>query len=151
MTTIACNKDELAGDLQFTNMSDFSKWKGVTKVYRFEPHEKTYSVCPFIVGFAGTAQDIITVSEFFSQPDEFNQLPKVKGLRGLVLTERRDIFVFDTYTHWIKVNQPYMAIGTGAPFSMGVLAAGGSPTEAIKVAMKHDSFTGFGVKSLRFK
>ena len=137
----------MACDLQFTESN--SKWKGLTKVYAFAAHPKTYSKCDFIMGFAGAASAIIAVAEFFSLPDVVKP-PKIKGLTGLVLTQQGKIFAWDDYDKWLLVNQPYAAIGSGSPYAVGVMANGGTPKEAVKAAIKHDIYSGFGVKSLSF-
>jgi ATP-dependent protease HslVU (ClpYQ) peptidase subunit len=151
LTTIVCNLEEMAGDLQFTNVVTGYKFKGKTKVYKFQPHDLHYPNGEFIVGFAGTASDIVTVAEFFSNPEGFRTPPKVRGLTGLVLTSKKEIFYFDTFTNWIRVGDKYSAIGSGAQVALGVLASGGSPTEAIKIASKHDAYTGMGMKTESFK
>jgi ATP-dependent protease HslVU (ClpYQ) peptidase subunit len=151
MTTIACNKQEIAGDLQYTDMNNASKFKGSPKVYKFEKHKDTYPHCDFYVGFAGTAQDIIVTAEFFSRPHQFDKPPKVKGLIGLVLTEEGEIFTFDSYDKWLKVNEPFGAIGSGQGIAMGAMMAGATPTEAIKIASKKDTYTGMGVKTYKIK
>lgn len=138
----------MACDLQFTDGT--TKWKGKTKIYKFKAHPLIYPVCDFIVGFAGTASDIISVAEFFSMPDVIKP-PRIRGIfRGLVLTEEQDIFTFDHYAQWLAVNDKYAACGSGQTVALGAMAAGASPKEAIKHASKHDAFTGFGVKTLKF-
>lgn len=137
-------------DLQFTNMDSGNKWKGKTKVYKFKAKPDTYAFCDFIVGFCGNASDIVTISSYFEFPEMFDKPPKTKGISGLVLTADKDIFVFDDYTRWLAVNEPFAAIGTGANYAIGAMSSGKTPKEAVRVAMKHDAFTGFGVKGYRF-
>lgn len=137
-------------DLQFTNTASGNKWKGKTKIYKFSPHPDTYPVCEFIVGFAGSASQIITIAEFFSAPDNFNKAPKVGPCLGLVLTAKGQIFMFDDYTKWLAVNEPYHAIGSGSDYALGAMALGATTKEAVKIASKHDSYSGMGVKTLKF-
>lgn len=145
ITTIACNNEELYGDLQYTNNNTGGKWKGKTKVYRFDSTE-LYSE-PFFVGFSGSANDVISIVHYWSNPEAFgNKPPKVSGCAGLVLTQSGDIFLFDHYAKWLRVDQPYMAIGSGQSYALGAMAAGKSPREAIRIASKHDSYTGMGIK-----
>lgn len=151
MTTICCTKEEIASDRQFTNFNNGNIWRGKTKIYQFDPHQDTYPVCKFMVGFAGTAQDFVTIAEYFSMPESFNKPPNTKGCLGLVLTENGDIFTFDNYTKWLRVEQPYAAIGSGAGYALGALAAGKPPSEAIKIASKHDAYTGLGIKTYSWK
>lgn len=149
MTTIAASKIEktIAGDLQFTEGTQ--KWKGKTKIYKFKAHELTYPHCDFLAGFCGKASALVAVAEFFSRPED-TKPPKVSGLSGLVLTENGDIFVFDDYKCWIAVGQDYASIGSGSSVALGALASGASVKEAIRAASKYDTYTGMGVKELKF-
>lgn len=151
MTTIACNKEEIAGDLQYTDMGSGTVFRGSPKVFMFEANKNTYPVCPFYIGFAGTAQDIVLTAEFFSRPDQFDKPPRIKGLTGLVLTAKGDIFTFDSYDKWLIVKEPYGSLGSGGGIAMGAMLAGATPTEAIKIASKKDIYTGMGVKTYRIK
>lgn len=151
MTTIACDRKELAGDLQFTEQGSGFKFKGKTKIYKFAAHPTTFDDCDFMVGFAGTASNIITVAEFFTLPETFPRPPKVKGLSGLVFTKKGDLFIFDDYDKWLIVNERYAAIGSGGAIALGAMSAGKSPTEAVKIAGKHDAYTGFGIRTLSWE
>jgi hypothetical protein len=147
VTTIAVTKDEIGCDLQYTEGTH--KWKGAPKVIYFEPHELTYPVCPFYIGFSGSANDIVGVAEFFSRP-ESTKAPRVKDLKGAVLTAKGDIFVFDHYAKWIKMAEAYYAVGSGAHYALGALGSGASVKDAIKIASKKDPFTGMGVRTFKF-
>ena len=141
MTTIAVNKDSLYGDLQYTNGS--YKFKGNGKVFKFKAHPL---ICEsdYIAGFAGSANDLIDVKHFFEDPE--SKPPRARELYGLVLTMEGKMYRFDNYKRWFELNEPYSAIGSGRDFAMGAMALGASPKEAIKIASKHDVFTGMGVK-----
>lgn len=150
MTTIACNKEEMYGDKQFTTIATGDKFRGKTKVYKYEAFEGIYD-CPFIVGYAGSANDIITVHSFFAHPEMFSKPPKAPdALTGLVLTADKHIFVFTNYMQWLVVDEPFHAIGSGSGYAMGAMAAGASPLDAVKLAAKHDAYTGFGYKGHSF-
>lgn len=140
----------MAGDLCYTQ-NGMVQWKGKTKIYKFNAHPDTYPHSDFMVGFAGTANDIITAVEFFSMPDNFKKVPNIKGLTGLVLTAQEDIFMFNDLGRWLGVNEPYASIGSGSPFALGAMAAGATPKEAVKAATARDPFTGLGIKVLKFK
>ena len=150
LTTIACNKEEMYGDLQFTNTGTGNKFKGRTKVYCFNAHEDVYPV-DFIVGFCGVASDIVTAISYFSSPENYKRPPRIKGLSGLVLTAQKNIFMFDDYTKWLAVNGPYYAVGSGSAYAIGAMSLGASPEEAVRAAMKHDAYTGLGVKGFNIK
>lgn len=132
--------------MQYTNNVTGNIWKGKTKVYRFKASPDTYNDCDFIVGFCGNASDVITICNYFNFPELFKTPPRVRGCGGLVLTAERDIFMFDDYTKWLIVNEPFHAIGSGSPYALGAMAQGASPKEAIKIASKQDAYTGLGIK-----
>lgn len=134
------------GDLQFTNNANGNKWKGKTKVFKFKAHELTYPECDFIMGFCGSAADLAEVATFYDYPELHKRPPKGRNLSGLVLTANREIFVFDHYSTWLRVNQPFLAVGTGSTYAIGAMAMGASPKEAVRAAMKHDIYTGYGTK-----
>jgi ATP-dependent protease HslVU (ClpYQ) peptidase subunit len=145
LTTIACNREEMYGDLQYTIAS--GKFKGRPKVQKFKANDHTYHE-DFLMGFTGSAADMIPVISYFLRPDLYDKPPKSR-VTGLVLTASGNIFVFDDYTKWLGVDQDYYAMGSGAPFALGALQSGASPKEAVKVAMKHDIYTGMGVKGYK--
>ena len=147
MTTIAVNKDAMACDLQFTNLNTGYKFKGKTKIHKFRAHPDTYGACDFMVGFCGQASEMIIIASFFENPDAFDKAPKA-NCSGVVLTAKKDIFIFDDYRKWLIVNLPFTAVGSGAAYALGALDNGASPKEAVKIAMKHDAYTGYGAKEL---
>jgi hypothetical protein len=149
ITTIACNKEEICGDLQLTNQVTNTKHKCGSKVFKFKAHELTFPECDFYMGFAGTAEDLMIVSDFFSFPEAFSKPPKTGKITGLVLTEKKEIFVFESYNKWIKVSESFCAIGSGANIALGAMAAGATPTEAIKYTSKLDVYTGMGYKTFK--
>lgn len=142
----------MAGDQQGT-LGDGRKIKVTTKLYMFDPNPLTYEYGRFMVGFAGTTNDKIVVSDFFMFPEKFDGPPALSApdeFQGLVLTEKKEIFYFYHPAHWVRVNQPWFAIGSGAAAAMGALHMGATPLEAVKAASKVDSFTGMGFKTLDF-
>lgn len=149
MTTIACNRDEIVCDLQYTT-EGYGKFKGNPKIYEFEPS----SIYPtsYFVGFCGTAREMFTVGDFFASPDSYESIPKVETeVAGLILTKDKKIFMFDSGLRWIEVKDQYFAIGSGASFAKGAMASGKTPLEAVRIAMKHDPYTGYGTKVFKFK
>lgn len=49
---------------------------------------------------------------------------------------------------WIEVDLPF-AIGSGAGFAIGAMAAGKTPKEAVKIAMKFDAATGGKITEIK--
>lgn len=133
------------GDRQFTNNHTGLKWRGASKVFKFKAHER---VCDkdFIVGFAGNASEMVDVCNYFEHAEMFDRLPRIRNLSGIVLSSNGDIFKFDTYTRWLRVEQPFIAIGSGAEYAMAAMDCGKTPREAIRIASKYDVWTGMGLK-----
>jgi ATP-dependent protease HslVU (ClpYQ) peptidase subunit len=138
----------MAGDLQLT-ISGTQITKCRTKIFKIDPN-LDYFTEPFIVGFAGDAQEIIDVLDFFEHPELFPKPPRIKGTQGLVLTQSKKIFQFTNPTSWIEINDKFAAIGTGGTYALGALNTGASPKEAVNAACKLDPFSGQGVKTLKF-
>lgn len=146
MTTIACNKESMYGDLQWTHGQN--KWKGDGKVFKIKPNPDFPVKCPFLIGMAGTVDDIMIVRSFFQYPELVGRPPRLRGsVNGLVLTFDGDIFTFEKeYTTWTRYNEPYSAVGSGRDLAIGAMSAGKTPKEAVKIAAQRDIFTGMGVK-----
>ena len=148
MTTIACNKEEMAGDLQLTiSGTQISKCR--TKIFKIDPNPD-YFPEPFLVGFAGDAGEIVDLLDFFEHPEVHQKPPRIRNTQGLVLTASNKIFQFTNPTNWIEINDKYAAIGTGSSYALGALSAGASPKDAVTAATKLDPFSGMGVKTLKF-
>jgi ATP-dependent protease HslVU (ClpYQ) peptidase subunit len=148
MTTIACNKNEMACDLQLT-IQGVVKSKGKTKIFKIKANEMH---CPedFIIGLAGDASASLEVVDFFERPEIYKSPPKVRGVSALILTDTGKIYMFDNPLKWIAINTEYASIGSGAQTALGAMYSGATPKEAIKAAMTVDPFTGMGTKSLKF-
>lgn len=123
--------------------------KTKTKIFKIPAHERHYHE-DFLIGFAGTASEIIDIVDFYMNPDLYERMPRTKGLTGLVLTESKKIYMFDTPGKWLAVNTPYCAIGSGLHVALGALSVGASPKEAVIAASKVDPFTGMGTKVISF-
>ncbi len=144
MTTIVATKTEIGSDLQFTTDTGY-KFKGKRKLYFFESIPIMRLEEPCWVGFAGTAEDALTVVDYYYSPELYGKPPKVQKMQGLVLTAKNKLFTFLTPFKWIEVNEPYFAIGSGSPYAMGSMAQDQNIKAAIKAAMKFDASTGMGI------
>lgn len=145
MTTIAANRSQIAGDRCATHSGGF-RFKIKSKLYTFNspliyPH-------PFHVGMAGNIESFPDIIDFFTNPAEAKKIPRLKGGEGIILTENGKLFCFSIPTIWVEVDQEYYAVGSGANFAMGAMAAGDTPEDAIKKAMRHDTGTAFGVTKI---
>jgi hypothetical protein len=125
------------------------KTKGKTKIYMVAPHE-LHSPEPFIIGFCGTASDIIDVMDFYEHPENYKRFPTTRNLSGLVLTLSGSIFQFDSPGKWLAVDNKFAAMGSGSPAAYGALHSGATPKQAVLAAGKVDPYTGMGTKLLSF-
>ena len=148
MTTIAANLNEMCGDLQFT-INQSLMTKGKTKVFRIKANDLHYNK-DFIIGFCGQASEIMDVVDFYEHPEDYKQFPKTRNLLGLILTEDKRIFQFDTPSKWIAVCGGYAAIGSGASAAYGALHMGATPRQAVLAATKVDPYTGMGTRLIKF-
>jgi hypothetical protein len=103
-----------------------------------------------MVGYTGTVQSAYNILDWLADPDE--KVPKGhKDSTFLALTEDGKIFCFNNPKQWIEIDGPYYAVGSGCDFALATLSKGGTPKEAIEVAMKHDIHTGMGVQEFSFE
>lgn len=144
MTTIALTTSEIGSDLQYTEGN--RKWKGGPKVFFCEKHPLTYPICDFYLGLCGKASELLQVADFFRHPEQIKLPKKLSGVSGAILTVEGDIFCFDDPNVWIKVLEPYYAIGSGCEYALGALAQGSTVKQAIQLASKFDVRSGLGTK-----
>lgn len=141
MTTIACNRESIACDLQVT--SGNTRFKVKTKIFSFDPHERTYNK-PFMVGYCGEVEQALDVIDWLTYPDA--PIPRRKKVEFLVLTQDKKIFTFYNPTQWIEFDEPSLAIGSGADYALAAMRVGKTPKEAVEVAAKLDIKTGMGIR-----
>lgn len=145
MTTIAANKNTIACDLQFT-YGENVKMKGASKIIEFKgPWCKQFFNAEYAyVGFAGNVNKWCEVVSWITV--SVDKIPKLKGIELLALTSNNELFYGSGLTHWMRLERPFFAIGSGSHLALGAMEAGKSPMEAVKVAAQHDVFTGLGYK-----
>lgn len=147
MTTIAASRTQIAGDRQATH-SGGMKFKIKTKILTF--HSSIYPV-PFHVGLCGNLENFPEICNYFQYPEEYKKPPKITGTEGVVLTEKGELFMFFKPGMWMKLDQPFYAVGSGMHFAMGAMEQGASPYEAVKAASKLDPNTGMGVTKIELE
>lgn len=128
-----------------------SKFKIKTKIFKFPPHPLMYPKGEFLVGFAGNVNEWMEAADWLQNPENYGKPPSIRDMSGLVLTCKKEIFLFSKVTNWLKIETGFHSIGSGSSFALGALTNGASPSEAIRTAMKHDIGSGLGVKTLGFK
>jgi ATP-dependent protease HslVU (ClpYQ) peptidase subunit len=124
------------------------KFKGGPKIIKCPPNEMFGQKDEFLMGFAGVAHEMISLMDFFLNPDLGMKIPKTRDTKGLILT-KKGIYIFDTPGQWMNVDERFHAIGSGSVTAIGAMHAGASTLEAVKVAAKVDLYTGMGYKTLK--
>lgn len=147
MTTVACNKKEMACDLQYT-YGGTTKFKGPPKV--IEVPESTcrevFGVKKALIGFCGTAEKFALVVEWLHDPKE--KPPKLgKNFEMLMLNDRGEIYHATTVVNWLRLHEECFAVGSGMQYAMSAMQLGKTPAEGVKVAAKYDTGTGMGIKT----
>lgn len=150
MSTIAFKNGVLAADTQVTRGSTtLDGW--VRKIHEAEG---------LLFGAVGEPTQ---VSVFFKwaqagMPEDITdfKLPVIEDEDGpatcdfMFIDEEGTIWSSDTFTFpaFFPMHADYHAIGSGASFALGALAFGADAEEAIRIAAKHDMYSGGGVISL---
>lgn len=143
MTTIACNKEMMACDLQATGGY---KFKLKTKIIVVEDNQFTemFNVKKLILGAAGTLSELADIWTWAYMPE--GKMPRTRNLQYLMLTGDGRIMYSENFISWAQMDQKFAAVGSGSPFAMAALESGKDPLEACKVAAKLDPGTGMGYK-----
>lgn len=147
MTTIACNNKEMSGDRQFVYAGNV-KYTGTTKIHQFDnDFAQVFEASRIAVGFCGNVGCFPDALDYMR---EGGKIPKLSNMEMLLLTDTGNIYWGSTFKDWVQIEKPFWAIGSGMGFALPVLETGGSPQEAVEMAMKFDINTGAGVTTISF-
>jgi hypothetical protein len=148
LTTIAINKQGIAGDKQFT-YNGTTKMLGKTKIFEVpaDTAKGVFGCKKVLVGFCGDAVPMNRAVRWLWEPT--SRSPKLKNIEVLVLTDRKEIFHGNDFRSLLKIEDPYAAIGTGMQYALGAMRSGKTPLEAVKIASAYDIYTGMGFNELR--
>lgn len=142
MTTIACTKTGIACDRQATHGGGmiFTLDSKVMKI----PVGNEFLEEGGWIGFAGAVCYAVPAVNWIVDPS--GKAPRAKNCEFLVLSNSGDIYYLDEPTNWMKVGEPYFAIGSGMHYAAAAMASGKTELEAVKIASKFDPNTGRGFK-----
>lgn len=129
MTTIACNKDTMAGD---SRCADASSMCNVTKIFRIG--EK-------LVGVAGAYANCMEFIKWMRGGMDADMVPDMDNVYALVLSSR-GIAQYDGHPTPFYVRDKFAAVGSGCQAALAAMICGKTPSEAVRVAAKVDSHTG---------
>lgn len=140
MTTIACNRREMAADGKIT----FDRGD-----YLIRTRRKIVRAGVAIVGSCGDLADGEKFVRWFASGQPDNRRPKL-GEDFLALVLRPGgIFLFDEDCGEIEIECGWHAIGSGEQAARTMLSLGRSPREAVRKAIEFDNASGPPVIALR--
>ena len=128
----------MAGDRLFVHPSNM-KLIGKSKIFEV-PHPEVFGVDKCYIGFAGNAGAFGTIISWLSTPEE--KQPRFSGVEMLLLTNNGEILHGTTLRNFMHITEPHYAIGSGMMYAQAAMSAGKTPFEAVKIAAKHDIYTG---------
>ncbi len=143
MTTIACNREEMAAD-SLTIIEDlrFGRNEKVRRVYRGLGNPS------HLVAGSGQSRHINRFLEWYGTFDAPERPDLGEDFAGLALTPE-GIFYYDGGCYGVPMDLDYWAIGSGAQIALGAMAMGASPKEAVVIACGFDVGSGGPVRSER--
>lgn len=140
-TTIAWKDGVLACDKQGTYYNQQCKVTYKAIVDDQGEHDRIFAIT------GDVARGLLFIDSIVND-DKPSKRPKLKGT--VVVEFDRKTGKLGLWQHHLvclPVEDKYWAEGSGGQIALGAMAAGATAVEAIKIAAKHDSYTGGGVQS----
>jgi ATP-dependent protease HslVU (ClpYQ) peptidase subunit len=105
--------------------------------------KKIFRVRGHLVGLAGhSAPCSEFLSKFRTRNNPNREVKTDKDdFQAVVLFKSGKMLHIDADFGWDELNEPYVAIGSGAPFAITALDCGATPEQAIEIAAKRDGDT----------
>jgi hypothetical protein len=140
MTTIAYRKPFLAADMRSS---------GWVKLHKIFPLGNDGYVAG--AGYYDQVVEVATWLSSGSDPEKRPSIPDSDDSSNILIVDGGGVCYWLTvpYLRPIKIEEPFIAIGSGAEFAMGAMAAGASATRAVEIAAMYDPSTGDGVQTVR--
>jgi 20S proteasome alpha/beta subunit len=106
-----------------------------------------------LFGFCGEVSVALEMLAYMTDDDDEDNCPTWRGSDTQVIHVESPTKLWNYEGHagvWIPCRTPYIAIGSGAPYAYGAMAAGRvSAAEAVKIAMKFDPNSGGPVRVVK--
>jgi hypothetical protein len=135
MTTIACNREEMACDSR-------SSYDGGEF---FTCDDKIERIGDSLVGCAGKFSSIFKFLAWFRNQSAERPEMDDEDFTAVVLN-RKGIWIYDGTTYPSRVAQTSFAIGSGSQGAFAAMLCGKSPSEAVAIAIKCDKHSGGPVR-----
>lgn len=142
MTVIAWDGKVLAADRRRTvNGTPMP----ATKIFKIKSPDGRL----FLVGCAGDSFDCGQFVRWMRTANE-NDKPTTTSLSALVIDEKARAWYLSEKLLYHRVSVRCWAIGSGADYALGAMAAGRTAPQAVRIASKLDIHCGQGVDVVRF-
>lgn len=143
MTVIAWDGHTLAGDRQRTHGGTPV---AATKVFKIQAPDGRL----FLVGAAGRA-DCTQMFVAWLRGGEKPLMPSnVDDFGALVVDVKRRVWNIHDTLFYVHCSAKQWAIGSGANYALGAMAAGATAAQAVRIASKLDVHCGLGVDCVTF-
>lgn len=103
----------------------------------------------FLVGCSGCAYASTSFVAWLQGGDKPSLASDVEFC-AMVVDERRRVWMLGRELVYLQINMPQWAIGSGADYALGAMAAGADPERAVRIASRLDVSCGLGVNVVRF-
>jgi hypothetical protein len=100
--------------------------------------------------FAG-AGDLDDIQKFFSWRRDGGEAPVFEDSLDVLEVCTEGIFLWGKKFVRLLIDEDTYVIGSGSHYAMGALAMGATPKQAIGIAAKFDSQTGYPINSVKLK
>jgi hypothetical protein len=128
----------MAADRKVTGVPMFS----TTKIFRVKGS---------LIGIAGNTEQALRFVEWRRSPDTKPTFVETANFEALELSHDGRLTWWGTEMVGITLDDPFYAIGSGAPYALGAMAMRASPRHAIEVAACFDSGTGNDVQTMTLR
>lgn len=135
MTTIVADRKGMAADKRIT---------GTVAVFKTP---KLYRVNGSVIGYAGNVEQALQFIEWRRHPDTKPTFSE-PSFEILELTSDGRLMWWGSEMIAVPIEDDHYAIGSGAAYALGAMAAGATVKEAIQIAAMYDANTGTEVQTL---
>jgi hypothetical protein len=142
MTTIAARAGVMAADSRETDQHEALEFSFVVSDKAHKLHRLPDGS---IFGGADGSESIHRLLESLKKK---HACPKIENVSGLLVPPTGGLRLYEGNV-WLKVKEPYYAIGTGASFAMAAMHAGADAITAVRIAARMDPFSGGRVRWMR--
>ena len=141
MTTVAFDGEVIASDSRLTS-GDFICSVSTPKIYK---------IGDSFVGVCGCSEQEMVYLRWFKDQTKPRPSPdSLKEFEAMVVRGNGKVYQSTELCEFVEIGYPY-AIGSGGDYAIGAMMAGKSATDAVKIAIKIDPFSGGKVKSFKVK